>query len=105
MAIKKCVKCGVPKESKAYGVIWLSNDGYCSVCNAIYKDRPRIKPIFAFSLKEGLTYENRDSRGGRITTRNQKIRADMKNKHRLMLKKYFIHKELKKGVKKLDKWL
>ena len=38
--MKECIKCGI-KENQPKGVIWISEDGFCSVCNHKFKDRKR----------------------------------------------------------------
>jgi len=62
-----CRGCQTPKESRQYGKIWLSNDGYCSVCNVKYKDRPRIKPIFNFIMVKEGNYNHLDNTGRKLT--------------------------------------
>lgn len=64
--MNNCKGCNTPQESRFYGTIWLSTDGYCSVCNVKYKDRPRIKSIFEFTLKD-VENKHLDSQGRKLT--------------------------------------
>ena len=61
----KCIKCGVK------GDIFLTNDNHCSVCNAKYKDRKRVKTgmdnfVKTKKLKEGK-YNHLSSIGRKLT--------------------------------------
>lgn len=51
----KCKGCNIEQDKNPYkNRLFFTNDGYCSVCNAKYKGRPRTKSIFEFTIiKEG----------------------------------------------------
>lgn len=103
--MKECRGCHIDQENVAYGKIWLSDDGYCSVCNAKYRDRPRIKSIFEFTLKD-IEYKNRDIEGKLIRTKSRAVRADPKfSKLKLMHKSIEYYKIMNKGKREITEFL
>lgn len=104
----KCKGCGFPKEGSRVGVIWLSNDGYCSVCNVIMRDRERKiigmdKFVKTTIIKEGKNL-HLDSRGAKLTLKrilHNKIAS--KNKAMNIPSEY--KKALNKGKKTLEAFL
>lgn len=101
----KCIGCGFPKYGSCVGIIWLSTDGYCSVCNHIMRDRERkivgmdkfVKTNILYSPKE---YIHLNYDGRKLTNRNvllHKIR--MENKMMNVPSEY--RKALNKGKKKI----
>jgi len=104
---KECVKCKTPKNSKWYGIIFLTNDGYCSVCNAKYKDRVRITPFFKFKLKKDIEYPHLSKyRSKKLSKREKEYIEFRKNHHGpLTLVNYQFNQFREKQNKKIDQYL
>lgn len=104
--MSQCVKCGIPQESRKYGKIFLTNDGYCSVCNVKYKDRPRIKSIFKFTTKN-VENKHLDSQGRKLT-KDRKLLNHLYNtaKSGESIKAGVLYRDIKKKRNiKLERWL
>lgn len=77
--MKTCKNCGTPRITSYYGIIWISEDGYCSVCNHKLKSRIRKKTgmdhfIKTLLIKEAdnkhLDYRGRENR---VRTRKKEL--------------------------------
>lgn len=100
----ECVECKTPRVSTRYGEIWLSNDGYCSVCNVKYRDRPRMKPIFEFkTIKEGEY--NHLNMHGKGHTNNSFLRDNIKMKTKSTVSNYIIGTILESKKRRIDEWI
>ena len=103
--ITKCIKCGFPKHGSSRGIIWLSKDGYCSVCNAHFKERNRPidgmdKFVKTSIVKEGENL-HLDTQGRKLTNArvlNNKITMSNKSMNIPMA----LRKAKNKGKKKID---
>lgn len=107
MVIEKCVKCGFPKHGLRGGAIWLSKDGYCSVCNHQFKDRKRKidgmdKFITTKTIKES-NYNHLNRHGRKFSNANALYERTMKTKQSNSGLEWKKVKE--KGIKKLDDFL
>ena len=102
----KCVKCGELKDNKKYGEIWLSEDGYCSVCNVEYKDRERISPFFNFKYDISKGYVHYNSQGEKRTNKNIVNREKMlKIKGcKATTRAYLYHQYKENQNKKIEEW-
>ena len=104
----KCKGCGFPKYGSSVGIIWLSDDGYCSVCNALLKDRKREitgmdKFIETKILYSPETYDYLDRRGRKLTNRGI-LHNKISSKNRAMNIPAAYKKALNKGIKKIEEF-
>ena len=105
----KCKNCGFPKYGSSRGIIWLSKEGYCSVCNHYLKDRIRPKSgmdnfIKTIKTYEPKTYPHLNRQGGKVT--NKSILHDkISKKGKAMTIPVRYKKALEKGIKKMEDWL
>lgn len=80
----KCLNCGIPKITPHYGNIWLSKDGYCSVCNYELKDRIREKIGMDKFIKTKIVkkgnYNHLNRHGGKLSNANVLYEKTMKSK-------------------------
>jgi len=64
----KCKGCKIDQDKNPYKArLYFTNDGYCTVCNHQYKDRPRTKSIFEFRIIKNGSYNHLSKRGRKIT--------------------------------------
>ena len=107
----KCKGCGSPKFMKSIGIIWLSKDGYCSVCNHKFKDRTRNiigmdKFVKTEKIKES-NYNHLTHTGGKITDNyilKQKCYNEAKSGG--IIAAGYRYRQLKdKGKKKLEDFI
>jgi len=104
----KCVKCGFPKYNNSIGVIWLSEDGYCSVCNNQFKDRKKLiggmdNFVKTTIVKEG-TYNHLDKWGRKISKANlDRLKVLKYSNPSTIHINYVEFKE--KSIRKIDEYL
>ena len=104
----KCKGCGFPKHGSSVGIIWLSHDGYCSVCNHLLRSREREiigmdKFVTTTIVKKG-TYDHLDSQGVKLTNRRV-LHNKILFKNSSMNTPSAYQKALNKGVTKIEEWL
>ena len=106
---EKCKGCGFPKYKNSIGIIWISPDGYCSVCNHLLKERQRdIVGMDRFvktkKIYEPKQYLHLGHRGNKLTNRSA-LREEIEKKHKAMVIPSEYRKALNKNVKKIDHFL
>ena len=99
----KCKGCDIDQDKNPYKVrLYFTTDGYCSVCNAKYKDRSRTKSIFQFkTIKEG-SYDHLSKRGRKIT--NYEATRD-KYGGGTVVGNYNVNQVINNRKKRMDEWL
>ena len=105
----KCKGCGFPKYGSSVGIIWLSIDGYCSVCNHYLKNRERkiigmdnfIKTTIIYTPK-GYPYLNDE--GGKMTNK-RKLLEEIRSKNKMMNVPSEYRKAKNKGKKILEDFI
>ena len=102
---KKCKGCRFPKYGSSVGIIWLSSDGYCSVCNVRMRDRERKIIGMDKFVETKITYTPEDyphlnNDGYKLTNRNVLLHK-IRMKNRMMNVPSEYKKALNKGVKKI----
>ena len=102
MKKNKCIKCGISQVE--HQQIFLTIDGYCTVCNHKYKDRPRTKSIFEFKTIKKGSY-NHLNRHGRARTKDSDMHEKISSKNRAMVIPLLYTNYKKKQNKKIDTYL
>ena len=99
---KSCKICGKKQIGKEQ--IFLTDDGYCSVCNHKFRDRARIKPFFQFEYDKSTEYKHLNTQGRKLNKDNIKCH-EIRSKNSAMASVAIYQKYLRNKNKKMDEWL
>ena len=109
MKYKSCVKCGKLRKEKRgrwESEIWLSPDGYCSVCNAKFKDRKRNQPAMLNWVKPIKTHNGKYNHLNKWGEKMTEFRIFHDTKREKGIKPSYSWNQLQESRKrKIDEWL
>lgn len=106
--MSQCIRCGVKKNHPRYGIIWTSEDGYCSVCNNKFKERKRTvngmdNYVSTKIVKEG-SYSHLDSQGRKLTNKRKLLNSIYKKER--AINAAILYKKIKaREVRNLEEWI